>query len=269
MRRTIAIATFFLLSACSCAATPSSAITNCQDIQNLPNGDLLLFGEVHGSSEAPALVFQLACSISRSQEVAVGLEIPSNDQPLIDSYLTSDGSKANQAKLISSDFWQRSMDGRSSVAMLKLIENVRALRNKGFHVNVFAFDDQPGTNLERNVAIADGIRRFRASHQNSRIIALMGNLHAMNEPMQFDGKELVPSGSLLKDLHPISVFIAYPAGKIWACMPTCGIQPLEASRDATGAPGFKDGSPIGGYTYTYLLPSLTASPPAALDGQNG
>ena len=269
MTKATVLAALFLVSGFGPCQSPAIAANRCSQIQGTPDGELLLFGEMHGSIEAPALIVQLACFLSRSQHVAVGLELPSKDQSLIDAYLVSNGTSSDQQKLTSSEFWQFGRDGRSSSAMLKLIENIRVLKKRGHPTDLFAFDDQPGTKLERNIAIANGIRRFHTSHPTTKIIALMGNIHAMEDPIHLGGREVVPSGSLLHDLHPTSILIAYPRGTIWACMPTCGSHDLKAVGGETGALGFREGSPMGGYTYTYYLRSITASPPAVQKVHSG
>ncbi|RYG95974.1 MAG: hypothetical protein EON58_13085, partial [Alphaproteobacteria bacterium] len=148
---------------------------------------------MHGSVEAPKLISDLACSLSVSRELAVGLEIPSKDQALVDHYLGSRGSQADLEKLTSSYFWQKGIDGRSSAAMLDLIEHIRKLKEKGHPITMFFFDDQPGTELERNIAIANGIRRFQATRPDTKIIALMGNVHAMQKDITTNDGRLVPS----------------------------------------------------------------------------
>lgn len=257
----IALAALCLVSACGRREAARAAAADCPAIAGVPDAPLLLFGEMHGSKEAPALISRLACAISATQEVAVGLEMPSRDQPLLDAFMASGGTGNDVRQLIASDFWQKGRDGRSSAAMLKLIEDVRALKQAGRPVALFAFDDQPGTELERNVAIANGVRRFREAHPDTRIIALMGNIHAMQEAMWAGEEMLTPSGKLLADLQPVSTLVSYPAGTVWACMPTCGIHALPAPRGET-APGFHDGAAPGGYSRIFGLPSLTASPPA-------
>lgn len=257
----MAVAALFPLAACSRGEIARADAFDCTAASGAPDVPLLLFGEMHGSQESPALIRGLACDISATQDVAVGLELPSRDQPLLDAFMASGGTENDVRQLIASDFWQKGRDGRSSAAMLKLIEDMRALKQAGRPVALFAFDDQPGTELERNVAIANGVRRFREAHPDTRIIALMGNIHAMQESMQAGEEMLTPSGKLLADLHPVSTLVSHPAGTIWACMPTCGIHALPASRGET-VPGFHDGAALGGYSHTYGLPSFTASPPA-------
>ena len=254
------------LAACGHGPQPSSSSRNCPLPQGLPAGNLLLFGEMHGSAEAPKLISDIACSLSESENVAVGLEISSKDQPLIDNYLKSRGTKADIKALTSSDFWQKGRDGRSSAAMLRLIEDIRTLNNEGRAIVLFVFDDQPDTKLERNVAIANGIRRFYSAHATTRIIALMGNIHAMQVKITTSSGPLVPTGYLLSDLNPVSILITYPAGTTWACMPICGVQNLTPRSPQIGSSGFKVGATMGGYGYSFLLPSITASPPAMQQG---
>src|SRR5690606_36316942 len=113
------------------------------------------------------------------------------------------------------------------------------------------------------------IRRFHATHPKVQIIALMGNVHAMQAQMTTSDGPRVPSGSILADLNPVSILITYPAGTIWACMPTCGIHELTPRNTPTGPSGFKEGAPLGGYSHSFLLPSITASPHAVQQGTRG
>lgn len=257
----LVLAACCLLSACWRGGAAAAAV-DCLPMAGVPEAPLLLFGEVHGSREAPALVGAVACAASEARAVAVGLEMPSRDQPLLDRFMASTGAPGDVQALLASEFWQRGRDGRSSRAMLELIGDLRALKQAGRPVDLFAFDDQPGTGLERNAAIANGVRRFRKAHPDTRIVALMGSLHAAQESIWSGGNRLTTSAILLADLQPVSVRITYPGGTVWACMPTCGIHALPPSSGET-APGFHADAAPGGDSRTYRLPSLTASPPAA------
>ena len=260
------VGTLFWLAACGGEGVGKTAVVNCMPVSGVPDARLVLIGEMHGSREAPELVRGLACDVSAREEVAVGLEIPSRDQPLLDAFMVSAGTASDVRTLLGSEFWQRSQDGRSSTAMLKLIEDLRALRQAGRPVSLFAFDDQPGTELERNVAIANGVRRFHEAHPGPRIIALMGNVHAMQESMWAGDATVTPSGKRLADLHPVSVRVSHPAGTIWACMPACGVQTVPAAPGEV-EPGFHKDSIVGDTFHTYRLASVTASPPAVEKGK--
>lgn len=266
MIKTIAFLAALVLSPGSYAAQPSTWHEDCPPLDGLPQGKLLLFGEMHGSKEAPALIARLACAVSKHEEMAVSLELPSREQQRLDAYLASPGAKADRKKLMGSAFWQTDKDGRSSAAIFELIDAVRILRKHGRAIDLFAFDEQPGTTLERNVAIAHGIRGFRERHPDTKVIALMGNIHAMQEPLDFGEEKLRPSGYLLKDLEPVSILLTYPKGSIWACMPDCRIHDLSPRTPVPGPPGFKKGATLSGYSHMFLLGSITASPPAVMNG---
>ena len=265
------LALIAILSLSACGHYPGRDTQDtCHEIVGLPQGNLLLFGEIHGSVEAPALIENISCSLSKSQPVAVGLEYPSSDQNLILAYLASGGTTADKEKLLDTYFWQKNIDGRSSTAMLQLIERIRTLKNAGHQIDLFAFDDQPGTELERNVAIANGIRRFHTSHPKVKIVALMGNVHAMQAPMGSGEERMLPSGYLLKDLEPVSILVQYPKGTIWACFSgDCRIHDLAPRTVSSDPPGFRSGASLQGYSHSYLLPSITASPPAIFQGHGG
>ncbi|PTL80173.1 hypothetical protein [Vitiosangium sp. GDMCC 1.1324] len=55
-----------------------------------------------------------------------------SEQSRLDTYLASRGTPADQDTLLDGDFWRRPyQDGRSSRAMLELVDQVRALRALG------------------------------------------------------------------------------------------------------------------------------------------
>jgi hypothetical protein len=258
------IATSILLTSCADSSTGRQA--HCRDIGELPSGDLLMFGEMHGSVEAPALIAEVACHLSIDNEIAIGLEIPTSEQERIDDYLASNGTKEDEDRLTASTFWQNGNDGRSSIAMLNLLRSIRTLDGIGHPIDVFAFDEQLDGRTNRDVAIATGIRRYRDANPSKKIVALMGNIHAMQETFTIEDVSIIPSGQLLKDLNPLSVLIAYPKGTVWACMPDCTVHSVAPQNPLTGPSGFREGSTLTGYSHTYLLNSITASPPAIGDG---
>jgi hypothetical protein len=261
MRKFFALLSALLLS--SCGLENQVATVSCGEPPGTPQASLLLFGEMHGSREAPELIGRIACSSALRGPTAIGLELPTTEQNAIDAYLVSDGSESSKRKLLSGRFWQEGRDGRSSTAMTDLIEYVRTLNKQGVPLQIFAFDSPSG--LTRDASLAQGIRDFHADNQNLSIIALMGNVHASQQPIQRNGEQIVTSGALLHDLSPISVLVAYRSGSIWACMSGCGVHEISSDWGGGRQPGFVDESPIPGYDVSYVLPTITASPPA-VDG---
>lgn len=266
MKSLIALAVSLLLFACSAAAPP---VADCNVPEGMPDARILLFGEMHGSVESPELVGRAVCGFAHQGPTALALEIATEEQPAFERYLASDGEAGARSALLQRDFWQAPHDGRSSVATLALIERVRELKQRGLPVEILTFippeDDRAG--LDHEAAMAQAIRDFHARNPRTRIVALMGNVHAGQAPLEGPDYRVEPTGYFLTDLDPVSIFIANPAGSIWACMEDCGIQQLPLMW-AKGRPvGFTDDTPRPGYNVSYVLPSITASPPAiGIDG---
>jgi len=114
---------------------PASAAGVTERLAKIANGEgvrFLILGEIHGTKEIPALVADAACAISRTRPVVVALEIHTRAQADIDAYLASDGGEAARNLLLDGPAWAiRTADGRSSQAMLDLIETLRVLRQEG------------------------------------------------------------------------------------------------------------------------------------------
>lgn len=264
-RQDFAMKPVFALMCCvflGCASlTAWSKGDACDAPQSLSSSSLLFLGEMHGSREAPALAGEIVCSYAKKGPVALGLELPPSEQDGIDRYLASNGDADAKRRLLSGDFWRSDKDGRASSAMVALIESVRRLRHEGSQVTVFEFSDiLPGKTYD--ASIAEIIRDFHARHPGLPVVALMGNVHASQTFFQVGGHDLVTAASLLRDLHPTSVLLAYQSGTIWACMPDCGVHKVASEWGVARKPGLYTGSPMGGYASSYVLPGISASPPA-------
>ncbi len=125
------------------AATPDRVVeTAARDL--LAQADALrplLIGEIHGTQETPALLASMLRQGS-GRPWLLGLEIPRQEQERIEAFLRSDGGARARAALTGGAFWTRELqDGRSSEAMLQLIDAVRALRRSGRDIHVVCFDD--------------------------------------------------------------------------------------------------------------------------------
>ena len=228
----------------------------------MPTERIVLIGELHGVAESPEFVLNTACALSKLQPTAIGLEIDAREQPLLNAYLRGKGTAREKRSFVSSPFWSSARDGRGSTAMFDLIDRVRKVKSK--NLTVFYFDDQPGGNLERNEAIAKGIRRFAKANPTYRILALMGNIHSEQSAIDlFNGARIIPSGALLSDLKPATIDLIYPAGTSW----NCRIDGCKVRNDSIGRAGqIPDGLSKIGTTaaryYKFKLASRTASPPA-------
>lgn len=250
----------FIAVCASCSQTPRLSAVSCNAPAEAPHAKLLFFGEMHGSIESPDLVGRIACAEALHQPTALGLEIPTGEQAAIDRFLASDGSQSERRTLLSGDFWRNDKDGRASVAMASLLEFVRKLKHQSVPLTVFVFD-APSSG-DRDASLAQSIREFHAKNRTLSIVALMGNVHASQIPMQLGGEQIVTTASLLKDLKPTSVLVGYGTGTVWVCMPDCGVHNVKSDWGSSKKPGFVDAAEWPGYTVSYVLPRITASPPA-------
>jgi hypothetical protein len=263
-----------LILACLGLLVSGSALANsaplpCNASQGVPKAGLLMLGEMHGSKESPELTGRIVCAAALAGPVVLGLEIPASEQAAIDRFLASGGGESAKAQLLSGDFWQTDKDGRTSAAMFALIEYVRRLKQRDLPLSILAFARAGGhRGITRDAALADSIRRYRTKHPKTRMIVLTGNVHASQaQVFKLGTSQIIPAAYLLRDLHPVSVLIAYPFGSIRACMPGCGVHQVGSKQAAHVNPGFYNEASMPGYSVSYMLPSITASPPA-VDGEH-
>ena len=238
-------------------------------------GTLVLFGELHGTTEVPRFVVDLACqAASRGIVMDLGLELPGEEQLRIDSFLASGGTTQDEQALLEGQFWQRPLqDGRSSRAMADLLDRIRRLRRSGARIQVFLFDRaKPGRN--RDADMAKNILEVYAQKQEDLVLVLTGNLHAKTEKVPMGSTELVPMGfELVKaGARVTSLASAHPPGTAWVCqgsgVESCGSHQMRGK--ARGDSRFiqLSESDAAGYNGIFYVPSLTASPPARASGSS-
>lgn len=237
----------------------------------LTPGSTIFVGEIHGTKEVPASVGGLACAaLQAGLPVRVGLELFVEDHAALDGFLASEGGAAAKAKLLESGFWTREyQDGRSSEAMLSLLEQLRALRAAGRKLEVFTFDSATPSPTTRDADMAKrALTTLQRGHEGLTLL-LAGNLHARKtrggfmpdfEPM---GYHLVQAGQRLTSLNAM-----HSGGTAWACfgpsVDACRVHPLPPRPDNIG--GKIDMTPMDGGAYDGMLKlgPATASAPAAV-----
>lgn len=219
-------------------------------------GDILWFGETHGTEESPRFVGDVVCQIARLDSVQLGLEIPQDEQMRIHQYLM-DG---DRAALIAGPFWSL-RDGRSSQAMLSLLDRVREMRERGGRIEVVAFD---AGGADRDQAMAKAVSGAR--NPNGVFVALSGNTHSRKT--QRDGTTPAVAHLVAEKLPVRTHDVVASGGTMWGCVstdptarPACGEHP----NGGAGAPGTAwTLGPAGDPSHdaTYRVGPTTASPPA-------
>lgn len=237
----------------------------------LKPGGLLLFGEsLHGTRELPGFFGEAVCWTSGALPVQAGLEIPASEQERVDTFLASRGAPADVEALTTGPFWSRppeQQDGKSSRAMMALLERLRLLRRAEQPIDVFLFDVDDAA--ERDRVMAERLAARVRAHPEALTMALTGNVHAQKTKGAPWNPELEPMGLHLvtAGVRVLSLDSVTPAGTAWFCdeKMTCGIHEVRAWKELpsgrTGGIELLDQPTQEGFDGLYATPSLTASPP--------
>lgn len=272
------------------AASVGQADADCaapqgtQSLLRATSGHLMLVGETHGNEQSPAFVQSLIClAIRDGESVTLALEMFHSEQDRIETYLDSDGSsEAVDALVQPSIFWNgRSRDGRSSQAMLGLIEYVRHARQSGAEIGILAADYHPETDpdLEQAAFVRDRAmaRRLEAvAPQADRTIFLGGNVHTRRQATELHGQRLESIGSLIQHTAFKSILAVTSTGESWSCRgnedgtSNCGVS-QDGGDFVTGPPRLLSNEEFDqsayaeffrdGYDYLVFLGPSTASRP--------
>jgi hypothetical protein len=212
-------------------------------------GAALLIGEQLGTREVPAAVGNLTCQLARAgRPVLLGLAIPRDEQPVLDAYLASAGTRADQETLLAGSFWRLTpRDGRSSRAMAVLLERVRRWRAEGLPVQVVAYDVRDLKGDDREEAMAKLLARRLKAKPDATLLAVGGNYHMSMKDGAPWSRRFQPTGSRLAKAGVTvrSLDVAFHRGTRWACANNtlrgtdCRIyaaSPSEASYSTPGTP---------------------------------
>lgn len=263
----------------SCVSSPAverslpSRVTCPRNVDVPPEitatGATTVFGEIHGTREAPELFGDIVCNAAVGpRRVLVGLELPSSETGAVHAFLVGDHALAG------TEFWtQPFQSGRTSAAMLALLSELRRIIKSNPKVELFLFDIPHGADSRgRDARMADAILGKRASDRDAVVLLFTGNLHARKargvpwdpalEPMAY---HLVTRG-----LRLISLNMRNPKGTAWICKSndasSCGPVKLGGEEPSPGASPrgirLSGATSTDGYDGVYIVSSVTASPPA-------
>ncbi|HEY4220671.1 MAG TPA: protein kinase [Myxococcota bacterium] len=176
-------------------------------------GRVLLLGELFGTQEVPAFVGAAVChAASLARHTVVALDIPDQEQPRLDAFLASSGDDGAKAALLGGEFWT-SRDGRSSTAMLGLLERIRAWRATGVAIDVVAVE--PSAGGPREDQMEQHILDARARDPNASVVVLVGNVQSRLTMGYGDRAHYEPLGYLLRERlrdDVVALDVAYARG---------------------------------------------------------
>jgi len=158
----------------------AEAVSECRPISGVnelwsnPGLRFVLVGEIHGTTEAPAIFRDLVCSTrSLNRPIVAGIERPSDEQEALDKFLAPEDHAGAVRTLLSENGWD-TLDGRSSRAMLLLLEELRELKRKELVSEVVVFDQSRSgeSAAQRENYMASALTAAAARHPESLVVAL-------------------------------------------------------------------------------------------------
>ena len=235
------------------------------------SADVVFFGELHGNKETPEAFLAGVCQHLERQEgdVRVALELHTDIQSSLDTFMESDGGSEAVEEFLRHPHWQREInfpDGRSSVAMLNLVEALRKLRASNSRlVSVTPFVGQWTDRQIRyfgtsgDAVMAANINHLSQESDDDAVFVLVGNIHARLTPPG-DMSHLIPAASLVEG-DVASVLVLPESGESWFCQMACQSWPVP---EVTDLPAYESRIRAEG-SFDYLLPigRVSSSPPAA------
>jgi len=230
----------FLLG-CTNNTSPELAQETCPEIEGIENllseqsPEIIVIGEVHGSNEPPQFIEALVCqSLKQGYRTALALEL-SDKEGLYKEYLSSSGDEMALKELFKDHLWTPSRaDGRSSEAILNLIESLRLRFSKGEDVAFIPFtgtldaapffDTESKTLLDENTffdanekAMADAIISGSETSNAEKTIVLVGSTHARNGKITFGDLNYRAMGDFLDPSNTVRLNAVTSTGTAWNC----------------------------------------------------
>jgi hypothetical protein len=271
MAKLIAALATLSVAACAQSSSVCQPLPGADALWSKPGVRFILLGEMHGTTEAPALFRDLVCAAAAGKRpVVVGVERSSREQAAIDTFMRADGHAAAVDALLAERGWG-GFDGRSSRAMLTLLEALRILKLEGKVSEVLALDgsrpDDP--DAVREQCMASALIAAAGRHPNALVLALTGNVHASKRLIEGFGSYPFMA-MLLPATQTISLFVADKGGEAWTQEGGCGPHKLRStggdrrgitlSETTSPLPGF-DGTASTGLAATASTPAIPNAPP--------
>ncbi len=240
----VAFAYILLLSGCALLDSAHLARSNdatnnepsCEPIANFDqlNGrKLIVFGELHGTREAPAFVGHIACHFVKTKKVIVALEQPEEALFTIAQAVESDREPDIQA-MKSVEAWASGIpDGRSSLAIWDLVVRISEFSRRTGRLSVAVFDkrsSEPLAGALRERRMAENLAAIVSrADANTVVLALTGNLHSRVERGAPWDPNFESMTYQLKSLNPLSLALSHKGGTAWVCAPECGVRAMRAN----------------------------------------
>lgn len=181
----------------------------------------------------------------------------------------SKGDRAAVEALLQHEFWRWPLqDGRSSKAMLNLIDQVRQLRTTFPELDILPFDGRGDVDAEGDLRLAIPVNQHIEKRQPDLMIILVGNFHnkrtgkLSDKPSMVDSLNFPSKSYLLKDGGGSYFNIAQnDKGEF-----VSGIQTYESELESSlaVARSLRDANPVAGYDGALYIGRISASLPVVV-----
>jgi erythromycin esterase-like protein len=234
MLKTLCTAALGLFTALAHAAAPDCKPEPQLKLDRITER-VILVGETHGNEQSPAFVARLVCALlAQGRPVILAVERTTAEQPALDRFLASPGGAEDIRALVSDPDWASStQDGRSSHAMLNLVDQIRRWRQAGQRVELVAMV-QPwraeaaasAAPIDPKLVQADGDRDMADSvtaalkrHTGYNAVVLAGTFHTVvGSKMHQDIIGSPSMGDVLAARLPVhAIGLSSGAGEAWVC----------------------------------------------------
>lgn len=259
----------------------------------------IVFGELHGTAQAPAVFGAVACHLAKKRRhLLIAIELSSTDNDGLQTAWSGPRKAFADRLLAAMPEWNNRTDGVTSRAMLAMLQDLHRLKAEGAKIDIVAFNGardeaQRARWAElkgqgpHEAAQAENIRSAAGRGAYDHVLVLDGNFHAREVTARSPADEFEPMAMRLGPREEVLTFnVAYGAGTSWTCQAKgppgkpvtpadieCTSYPTRGNAGADGplriglgippGVGAKDEwAPYDGYFWTG---AISASPPVATD----
>lgn len=209
------------------------------DVITARDPEFVVFGEFHGTREAPAFFGTLACSLARKGErLLVAIEFSPSDDGALQHAWKADAAEFEDLLLYAG--WRGRTDGVGSEAMFTMMRDLHRLRLEGYSIEIVAFNgtrdaDQKARFADlpsqgpHEAAQAENIAMAARAGSYDRVLVLVGNLHAMKQSYNIGRGPFDPMAKRLEAYGSVvSLRMTHGGGTAWSCQRNCGVHKAKA-----------------------------------------